>query len=61
MFPYAFLGRFFQVTDRLKELDCAKDYKDRIVKIHEKGGMFCGLRQTLKASYPLQAGKKMQG
>ena len=39
VFPMHFWGDF-QVTDRLKELDCAKDYKDRIVKIHEKGECF---------------------
>ena len=39
IFPMHFWGDF-QVTDRLKELDCAKDYKDRIVKIHEKGECF---------------------
>ncbi len=29
-------GVIFEVTDRFKALECAKDYKDRIVKIHKR-------------------------
>ena len=39
VFPMHFWGDF-EVTDRFKALECAKDYKDRIVKIHKKGESF---------------------
>ena len=39
VFPMHFWGDF-EVTDRFKALECAKDYKDRIVKIHKKGRKF---------------------
>ena len=39
VFPMHFWGDF-EVTDRFKALECAKDYKDRIVKIHKKGERF---------------------
>ena len=39
VFPMHFWGDF-EVTDRFKALECAKDYKNRIVKIHKKGESF---------------------
>ena len=36
VFPMHFWGDF-EVTDRFKVLECAKDYKDRIVKISTTG------------------------
>ena len=39
VFPMHFWGDF-EVTDRFKVLECAKDYKDRIVKISTTGESF---------------------
>lgn len=39
VFPMHFWGDF-QVTERFKQLDCAEEYRDRIVEIHEKGETF---------------------